>query len=324
MPGRADQPELEGVRHQSATCAARAAAEVVRPGRAEELRLEAAAIAPVQADEVLDRAAVLEVGDAAEGEHGRSFGHAEVLRDLGRRGPRLHRARAAVELEARAPARTSRRASGRSCRARGSGRRANAACTRSSRRAARRAGTAAARAARSAPTPAARASRATCGETGSASSRSTFVSSRSPRALRSSWRLVSDCATNSDTFGCGDERALSLEPGDEAGSLEVAQRLADDGPAHVVALAERRLRRDLLARGRARRRRPRARAAGAAGSRTGPGRPCRSCPRSRSAPWAAARCLAHEDIVMTTCLHYNIARDNVGRCSRRPCSGLAR
>ena len=42
---------------------------------------------------------------------------------------------------------------------------------------------------------------ATCGETGSASSRSTFVSSRSPRALRSSWRLVSDCATNSDTFG---------------------------------------------------------------------------------------------------------------------------
>ena len=23
---------------------------------------------------------------------------------------------------------------------------------------------------------------------------------------------------------------------------------------------------------------------------------------------------------MTTCLHYNIGRDNVGRCSRRPCS----
>ena len=65
VPGRADQPELECVRHQLATCAARAAGEVVCARRAEELRLEAAAIAPVQADEVLDRPAVVEVGDAA-------------------------------------------------------------------------------------------------------------------------------------------------------------------------------------------------------------------------------------------------------------------
>ena len=44
--------------------------------------------------------AVLEVCDAAEREHGRSFRDAEVVRDLGRRGPCLHRSRAAVELEA--------------------------------------------------------------------------------------------------------------------------------------------------------------------------------------------------------------------------------
>jgi hypothetical protein len=39
----------------------------------------------------------------------------------------------------------------------------------------------------------------------------------------------------------GDERPLSLEAGDEAGALEVAQRLPDDGAAHVVTLAQRRL-----------------------------------------------------------------------------------
>src|SRR5439155_27031054 len=71
-----------------------------RSGRPEELGLEAAAVAPVDADEVLDRPAVLEVGDAAEDEHGRARGHAELGGDLRVRAARLDRARASVELVA--------------------------------------------------------------------------------------------------------------------------------------------------------------------------------------------------------------------------------
>ena len=93
MPSRADQPELEGVRHQLGDVSGAGAGQVARLGGPEELRLEAAAIAPVQADEVLDRAAVLEISDAAEREHGRSLGHAEVLRDLGRSQQRASIAR---------------------------------------------------------------------------------------------------------------------------------------------------------------------------------------------------------------------------------------
>ena len=117
----------------------------------------------------------------------------------------------------------------------------------------------------------------------------------------------------------GDERPLALEPGDEAGSLEVAQRLADDRPAYVVALAERCLRRDLLSR--------REHAAGDRAleqlaqlvverDRRG------LVDRARDPGDALGRrsCFAHVlkslcragiaagDTVMTTCLYYNIAR----------------
>ena len=113
----------------------------------------------------------------------------------------------------------------------------------------------------------------------------------------------------------GDERPFALESCDEAGSLEVAQRLADDGPAHVVALAQRGLGRDLLA-GREYAVGDRAleqlaelvveRDRGALVDRA------RDPGRRPVAPQPSV--LAHEDTVITTCLHYNIAWDNVGRC----------
>ena len=121
----------------------------------------------------------------------------------------------------------------------------------------------------------------------------------------------------------GDEGPFSFHPRDQSCSLQVAQRLADDGPAHVVALAQRRLGRDLLTG-----------CQHAAGDCTLEQLAQLVVERDRGGlvdrardPGRAlgrSRCLAHEDIVITTCLHYNIARDNVGRCSRRTCSAPAR
>ena len=88
--------------------------------------------------------------------------------------------------------------------------------------------------------------RATWGDTGSTSRRRTVVSRRSPRALRSSWRLVSVWATNSDSFGAATNVPLPFCPYYEAGALEVGEGLADDRAAHVVALTESGLRRDLV------------------------------------------------------------------------------
>ncbi len=68
VPSRTDQPELECVRPSVGDVRSARSRELVCPRRPEELGLEAAAIAPVQADEVLDRPPVLEVRDTRERE----------------------------------------------------------------------------------------------------------------------------------------------------------------------------------------------------------------------------------------------------------------
>ena len=192
--------------------------------------------------------AVLEVRDAAEGEHGRSFGDAEVVRDLGRRGPCLHRARAAVELEAELLlVRLEERAVAHvELQDRGAERMRHVRGRDDERLAAQE------------PQPLEEHDLLRLRQLEHRGDVRRDRLHLEPQHLR-----LQPLAAGAEVFvearqrlrdelrhlRLGDERPFSLQPSDEPCSLEVAQRLADDGPAHVVALAERRLRRDLLARG---------------------------------------------------------------------------
>src|SRR5688572_12237759 len=71
-----------------------------RSRRPEELDLEAAAVATVDADEVLDRAAVLQVRDTGEDEDRPALLDPQVSRDLAAGHAGLDRPCPAVELEA--------------------------------------------------------------------------------------------------------------------------------------------------------------------------------------------------------------------------------